>query len=70
MALGVAEASREARDADPVNDAVRDEPHRARDDICPDIPLRRAWHGVWPATLARAETVALSRRSRGIEADV
>ena len=70
VALRVAEAPREAGDTVPVHNAVSDEPHRPRDEIRPDVPLRRAGHGVGPAPLARAETGALRGRSRRIEADV
>ena len=70
VALRVAEAPREAKDAVPVHDPVGDEPHSPGHDVRPEVPLRRAWHGVGPAPLARAETGALRGRGARIEAYV
>ena len=70
LAHAVAEPRGEPGDALAVDDAVADQPHRARDDVGARVPLRRARRGVGPAALAGPEAGALRRRRAAVEAHV
>ncbi|UTI00565.1 hypothetical protein SRIMHP_41165 (plasmid) [Streptomyces rimosus subsp. rimosus] len=63
----VPQPPREAADALPVDHAVVDEPHGAADQVGPDVPLRRARHGVRTAAAAGPEPGALRGRGGRVE---
>ena len=70
LAHAVAEPRGEPGDALAVDDAVADQPHRARDDVGARVPLGRAGRGIGAAALAGPEAGALRRRRAAVEAHV
>jgi hypothetical protein len=70
LALRVAQAGGQARDAGALDLAVRDEPHGAGDDVGPHVPLGGPRNGVRPAPAAGAEAGVLGGRRGGEEGDV
>ena len=70
LADAVAELCGQARYAVAVDHAVRDQPHRAGDQVGAVVPLRRARARVGPAALAGAESGLLRGRGARVEPHV